>query len=298
MLMPGPLSRTESSPGTTRSSISPSGGLHLTALSSRFEIARSTRASTARTPHGSSSVCTVTLGLRTRTRSASSRGEQVEAKDARGLVLVLGVAREVDEVADQPGQLLELLDDVGEQRLALVIEIRSAWASTSMLVRMLAIGVRSSCEASATSWRWAPSELVERLEHLVEAARKRGKLVLAAGLDPAAQVAGRGDLLGRPAQLLDRGDCGPRDEVAEAAAEDDPAHACEREDQRELAEIGVDLAERARDLDRLALGRAVPCRRAGGAPRSPSRCRTARGRRRQPSWPPLTLPRSVRGPLG
>ena len=33
-----------------------------------------------------------------------------------------------------------------------------ARASTSMFVRMLVSGVRSSCDASATSWRWAPAD--------------------------------------------------------------------------------------------------------------------------------------------
>ena len=63
----------------------------------------------------------MTLGLRIRTRSSEVGCEQVQAEHLRLLLLVLRVTREVDQVADQAGELLELLDDVGEQRLALVV---------------------------------------------------------------------------------------------------------------------------------------------------------------------------------
>ena len=80
--------------------------------------------------------------------------QQVEAH-----VLDAGVrlvsAREVDEVGDQHGQLVELRDHVAQQPLAVLGREHAATASTSMFVRRLVSGVRSSCEASATSWRCA-----------------------------------------------------------------------------------------------------------------------------------------------
>ena len=44
-----------------------------------------------------------------------------------------------------------------------------------MFVRRLVSGVRSSCEASATSWRCAPPRLLERPEHRVEARARAGR---------------------------------------------------------------------------------------------------------------------------
>ena len=60
-------------------------------------------------------------------------------------------------------------------------------ASTSMFVRRLVSGVRSSCEASATSRRCASCDDCERREHLVEARGQPADLV-----SPAPRSAGRG----------------------------------------------------------------------------------------------------------
>ncbi len=106
-------------------------------------------------------------------------------------MLVLGVAREVDEIADQPGQLLELLDDVGQQRLALglvdqVVVGKHLDVGTDARDRRSQLMRRVGDELALGAER-----LVERLEHLVEAAGERGELVLTAGFDAAAEVARR-----------------------------------------------------------------------------------------------------------
>ena len=265
---------------------SPPGGLHLIALSSRFEIARSTPPLDR--PHGSSGRASSSKrdasALRGRARVDRARDQQVEAEQRRRLVLVLGVAREVDQVADQAGQLLQLRDRrrrAAPRRSS--SEIRSACVRTSMLVRRLASGVRSSCEASATSWRWASSESSSALEHLVEAAASAASSSLAAGLDPAAEVARRRDLLGRAAQPLDRRDRRARDEEAERRrASAIPPRLTSARITASWLRCRVDLVERPRDLDRLAASRSAPCRRAGARRRSRSRRRTARDRPRRP----------------
>ena len=48
-----------------------------------------------------------------------------------------------------------------------------------MFVRRLVSGVRSSCDASATSWRWARVDSSSAREHRVELAREPAELVLA-----------------------------------------------------------------------------------------------------------------------
>ena len=74
--MPGPWSRTVSSPSRRRTSTTLPGGLHLAALSSRFATARSSRAGTPLTSAGSSSVAKrharARAGARARPRAATS----------------------------------------------------------------------------------------------------------------------------------------------------------------------------------------------------------------------------------
>ena len=74
---------------------------------------------------------------------------------------------------------------------------RGRSSGTSKFVRRLVSGVRSSCEASATSCRCASLDSLERAEHRVEAAREPAELVLAVRLDPLGKVARLRDPLGR-----------------------------------------------------------------------------------------------------
>ena len=94
-------------------------------------------------------------------------------------------------------------------------------ASTSMFVRRLVSGVRSSCEASATSCRCTRRRIVQRAEHRVEARREPAELVLAVRVDPLGQVAGLGDVLGRLGQPADRRERGTGDEQPEPGSDAD-----------------------------------------------------------------------------
>ena len=157
---PGPWSRTVSVPPCSPSSTTLPGGLHLIALSSRLETARLMRSGSPRTTVGSS----VDDELRRRRRCGASarsherRDDAVDAdvvQDAAGLA----AARELDHVADEGGQLVELDEDVRAQRGSLVLAgRRSRSSSVWMFARRLAIGVRSSWLASATRWRCASTE--------------------------------------------------------------------------------------------------------------------------------------------
>ena len=117
------------------------------------------------------------------------------------------VAGQLDEVADQRGQLLDLRADVVQQLRAGLRAAGppapSAWASRSRLVRSEVSGVRSSCPASATSWRCRSREADERGEHLVERRGEPGDLVVA--LDrQRGEVLGAGDVLDRGGQPAHR----------------------------------------------------------------------------------------------
>ena len=187
--MPGPRSRTVSSPSCSRTSTTPPGGLHLAALSSRFATARSRRAGTACTSAGSSAVCEpdgrrVPAGALDR-----GRDQPVEPHvlDRRRLGLL--VAGELDEVADERAQLLELRDEVGAQAVA-VLGVGRAAAR-----QHLEVGAQRG-ERRPELVRGVGDELalgaltaLERFEHRVERARQARELVLALGLDPAREIA-------------------------------------------------------------------------------------------------------------
>ena len=103
-----------------------------------------------------------------------------------------------------------------------------------MLVRRLASGVRSSCEASATSWRCASSELSSAfsIRLKLRASAASSSLPVASIRRLRSRV--RRDLLGGATQPLDRGDRGPGHEIAERARQRDPADADQRQDQRQV----------------------------------------------------------------
>ena len=74
---------------------------------------------------------------------------------------------------------------------------------TSMLVRRLVTGVRSSCEASATSWRWARTDssscrarALQAVEHGVEAGGELADLVVGVDAEASGEIVGLADVLG------------------------------------------------------------------------------------------------------
>ena len=90
----------------------------MTALSSRFAIARSSLAGTPRTTDSSSSVTNVTWGASRCARATASCGDGVELRLGR-LELRRPIGGDLDEVGDERAHLLQLADEVAQQRLAL-----------------------------------------------------------------------------------------------------------------------------------------------------------------------------------
>ena len=90
-----------------------------------------------------------------------------------------------------------------------------------MFVRRLVSGVRSSCEASETSWRCARAESSSASSIVLNVRGEPGELVLAAGVDPLREVACLRDVLGGPRQSLHRRERRPRDEEPEPGRQRD-----------------------------------------------------------------------------
>ncbi len=210
------------------------------------------------------------------------------------------VAGELDQVADERGQLLELRHQVGAQPRA-VAGVRRPAAG-----EYLEVGPQRG-QRRAQLVRGVGDELalralgaLERFEHRVERGREPRDFVLALGLDPAREVARRGDVLGGLGELRDRPDRGAGGEPREHDGERDP-HQCERAERpAQRAERAVDLGQRPRGDDRgpvraaahvhahvhvadLTVG--VERRLAGPPPRpcSPGRRRAARATARHPA---------------
>ena len=112
--MPGPSSSTVTTPPCSATVTVPAGGLHLAALSSRLVRARSRAGASPSTYHGSAATSNDSDG-----RAAADPGHrlvedlvQLDGADHRRRGLVAG---QLDQVADQGGELLELGAYVGQQ---------------------------------------------------------------------------------------------------------------------------------------------------------------------------------------
>jgi hypothetical protein len=134
------------------------------------------------------------------------RDQVVEAHVLGLRRLRLVVASELDEVADQRGQLLQLRDQIGSQVVAIIGVGRSA-PGQHLEVRAQR-GQRRSQLVRGVGDQLALCLLgsLERLEHRVERGRQARDLVLTLGRDPAREVARRGDVLGGLGELGDRPD--------------------------------------------------------------------------------------------
>ena len=184
---------------------------------------------------------------------ASSRDQLVEAHVLDLVERGSSVAREVDQVADEQRQLLELRARRGDDLGALGSRAGPfARPSTSMFVRRLVSGVRSSCDASATSWRWASRERSSAASIVLNAAPRRP---ISSSCRPTSmrrdEVLGRGDVLGLGGQPRASARRAARDGEAQPAGERDAAEADGQQDDAQPLERAVDLGERARD-DQLA----------------------------------------------
>ena len=146
--------------------------------------------------------------------------ERVEP-DVLGVRLALVAPRQVDEVPHQDGQLVDLALDLLEQALALGrrqiagaqhLEIRPQRRDRrAELVRgvghELALRPRGVLERAGG--------LLQRVQHGVERVGEARELVVARGIDPAAEILGLGDVLGGLRQPLHRRHCRARHEPAE-----------------------------------------------------------------------------------
>ena len=236
-------------------STSPPSGLHLIALSSRLETARSSAALDA--AHGARARSRALIRTAPAPGSGPARprprpaGRAAAGRPAR--VELASRARSTRSPTSTVSSSSWATTSASSRSRCLVGACRSAWASTSMLVRRLASGVRSSCEASATSWRWESSELSSAFSIVLKLRASAAELGAAARVDASAQVAGLGDLAGGLAEARD-GARAPRARRAARAPAPRPIppRLTSGEDQRQLAQRVVDLLQRARDLDRLA----------------------------------------------
>ena len=157
-----------------------------------------------------------------------------------------------------------------------------------MLVRRLVIGVRSSCEASATSWRWAATERSSVSSIALKCSASSPISSWVCDLDPASEVLGGGDVARGLGDVRDRRDDVARDEPPERDRERDAAEADEQEDQPQPREHRVGRLQRAAELDREAVPSSgavstrtcVPSTSASAKnPARPRRRRRAPGRR-------------------
>ena len=156
--MPGPWSRTETSPLRTLTSTVAPAGLHFAALSTRFVTARRIRERTPRTLDSVASTTTRTLGYRKRTASAasaaissrrtSSIGSGASSSRARSMRSATSVESRSICATRSWSSCVRSSSSVGCPR-----------SRSSRFVRRLVSGVRSSCDASATSWRCERSDI-------------------------------------------------------------------------------------------------------------------------------------------
>ena len=233
--MPGPWSRTVSSPPSSVTSTGCPGRAPLRrvveqvrdrALEARRHADDGRRREVGLDRH---------VGVVARRAADRVLGQQVEPHLLERRLLLLA-ARELGQLRDQVGHLAELRDDVVEQLLALVRRAgrRPAIASTSMFVRRLVSGVRSSCEASWTSCRCRCCASSSDWSIALKVAASRLELVVAADLDALRQVARRTDVLGRLAQVAHRLQRRARDEEAGDRARSRPRRRATSSSQRRI----------------------------------------------------------------
>ena len=104
----------------------------------------------------------------------------------------------------------------------------------------------------------APSRVLERGEHGVEAPGQAAELVRSLVRHPPREVAGGGHLLGRLGQAPHGRERGAGDGEPERGAQADAAQGDEDEDRAQVGQGVVDLGERAGDLNREPVGRPAP----------------------------------------
>ena len=175
------------------------------------------------------------------------RGDEIET-NVLGLGGPLIAARELDELGDEHGHLLELLGDVAQQALAL--------SGRQLLVprEHLDVGAQAR-QRRAQLVRGVGDELslrlrrrLERREHRVEGRGEARELVAPVLLDSPREVARLRHLLSGVGETAHRREHRARDDDAKRGGD---GHADERDEEQPVAdprERAVHLVERSRDL--------------------------------------------------
>ena len=160
----------------------------------------------------------------------------------------LRAARELDHVADERRQLVELRDDVGAQARALLL------GQAVGVLQHLDVGAQARDRRAQLVARVGHEvalrlgRSLERVERRVEAAAEARELVLALDLEPLREVGVRGQRLGLAREARDGRQRRARHHAAEHGRDEDAAAADREQDQEQLAHRPVDLGQRAGDL--------------------------------------------------
>ena len=235
-----------------RTSTTPPGGECRAALSSRLLTARASRSRVPST-HGR-----LQLRLEPHARRVAARARDRLARRARRAARPRCSRRGSSPRASSIRSATSMPSSVVCSSTSASSRARSSGgsasdsASTSMFVRRRVIGVRSSCEASATSWRCAAIERSSVSSIALKCAASSPTSSWLVDLDPAPEVLGRGDVARGLGHVRDR-----RDDVAR----DEPAEQRPRARRRPAPRAaGSAAAARAPSRSARASGRAAPRR--------------------------------------
>ncbi len=150
--MPGPWSRTVSVWPARVISTRPAAPLNLAALSSRLAIARWSRSGTATIRVGAMSAVNSTRGQCSRARSTTCSASAFQSSSSKAAAGSSPRASStVSATRPVRSSIPSRTEEISRSRSS--GSSSSILRSTSTLVRREVSGVRSSCEASATSWR-------------------------------------------------------------------------------------------------------------------------------------------------
>ncbi len=245
--MPGPWSRTVTSPSRTVTSTVPPGGLHLAALSSRLPTARSSCAAGAR-HEGRRGVEGEGQAGRVQARPVDRPPHEGVQAQVLALLAVLGPARQADDVAHQAAEVLELGGDVAQQPPPL------AGLEPVVVGQHLDVGPQGGERRAQLVGGVHDQPALALLgglqgrEHLVEGAGQARHLVAALHVDAAAEVAGVGDLLGGAVQAPHRRQARARHGGGEQAGQGDARDADQGERPAQLPQRVVHVLQRQRHL--------------------------------------------------
>ena len=181
------------------------------------------------------------------TRSLDGVGDEKIQADVLELRRPLAVAAELDEVADELRQLLDLDAGGGERGCAIVLgqaagrQQLDVRAQTRQRRPQLVRRVRDELPLRA-------ERPLERCQHLVEGLAEPRELVATRGLHPSRRVSGRRDALGGVDQPAHRRGRRARDEESERGRERDTGERDEHEQEPQSRQHRIHLVQRPGDL--------------------------------------------------